>query len=140
MECSDIAKIVFGAALGLAISIGKDWLTELRVRRCSKKLLKIELPIVQIAVDSFHGRNIMPTTELPTLRNLGAGDLIAFPDSLAAPVRQLQEALFRAEISRNIASKLLGNQNSPEFSVHSAVYTECMKSAKKALDEIRENL
>lgn len=140
MEWADIAKILFGAALGFAISIGQSWLTNFRDARRAKKLLMLELPEVQSAIDGLSGKKMMPTTELPMLDAIGTSEMLALPTLLAAQVRQMQHTLTRAEISRKIASEAINNQGSPEFAVHSTIYASCMQSAKERLDEIQKQL
>jgi hypothetical protein len=140
MEWPDIAKILFGAGLGLLVSLGQTWLTSVRRRKHAEKLLSVELPEIQRAVNALQGKKIIPTAELPSLCFFGGNELIALPRATASHVYRLQNALIRAEMSRKIASEAIADQNSPLFTIHSTVYSEYIDSALEAMDDIRRTL
>jgi len=140
MTWADAAKILFGAGLGLFISWVQAWLASRRQQKRAEKLLLIELATIRKVIEAFAGKTIMPTTELPCLNYFGINELASLSDSVAQHVYELESALKNAEMSRKIASGYLGNQSSPEFQVHSMVYTTYMNSALKAITAIQENL
>ncbi|MBI2784015.1 MAG: hypothetical protein HYX64_08090 [Gammaproteobacteria bacterium] len=140
MTWADAAKILFGAGLGLLISLGQAWLASERQRKRSEKLLLLELPTIQKIVEALAGKTLMPTTELPCLTYFGVNELASLSDSIAPHVYALDSALTRAEISRKVASGYVNNQSSPEFMVHSTVYTNCIDAAQKAIEAIQANL
>jgi hypothetical protein len=140
MTWADALKIAFGAGLGLLISVGQAWFASRRGRKRAEKLLLIELPTIQKAVEALAGKNIMPTTELPALSYFGVNELASLSDSVASQVYELDSALKRAEMSRKIASGYLEQQDAPEFKIHSTVYGACIDSALKAVKGLQTEL
>ena len=120
------------------------WRTAVKERKRAEKLLALEFPAIQKAVDALYNalyeKKFISTTELPSFTFLGSSELIALPSFIAIHVWQLRDALIRAEMSRKIAAEFLGNQASPLFAIHCLLYTDYMDIAKKAIDEICKNL
>lgn len=82
----------------------------------------------------------MPTTELPQVTYVSVNEIAALSDTVAPHVYRLIDALKRAEVSRNIAAAHLGNQTSPDFSVHSTVYTDFLNAALESIEAIYRGL
>jgi hypothetical protein len=140
MTTEDILKIIFGAGLGLLISLLQTFLTSWRQKKKVEKLLLIELPAIDKFLTAMAGKKMMPTTELPNFRYFGVNDMVFLSASIASNVYQLENALQSAEVSRKIASGYLDKQNSPEFLVHSTLYASCIDSAFNEINAINEKL
>src|ERR1035438_8621197 len=95
MKCSDFVKILFGAGLGLLVSMWQAWRTAVKERKRAEKLLALEFPAIQKAVDALYNalyeKKFISTTELPSFTFLGSSELIALPSFIAIHVWQLRD-------------------------------------------------
>jgi hypothetical protein len=144
MTWSDAAKIIFGAAIGLIISLLQSWFAFRKTQKRSQKLLRVQIPRLSLAIESLKDVYIehqwINTTELPGLNFLGGTELAALPDYLAEQVIDLDDSIKRAEMSRKIATSNLVSQDSQEFLVHMRVYGEYIQSAVDKLNTIKKYL
>jgi hypothetical protein len=142
MTWSDAMKIIFGAAIGLLISLCQGWVAFKRAQKRSEKLLRVLIPRLSLTMESLKTVYIdhqwINTTELPSLNYFGSAELAALPDNLAVLVIDLDDSIRRAEMSRKIATINFANQGSREFIVHQQAYGEYIQGAVSKLETIQK--
>jgi hypothetical protein len=125
MTWSDAIKIIFGAAIGLVISLCQGWFAFRRAQKRSEKLLLVQIPRLSRSMNSlktcYLEHQVIITTELPSLNYFGSSELAALPVYLAELVIVLDDSIKRAEMSRKIATGNLANQESPELLIQSTI-------------------
>ena len=144
MTWSDASKIIFGAAIGLVISLLQSWYAFRKAQRRSERLLRVQIPSLIQSIESlknvYDEHQIINTTELPDLKFFGGTELAALPDHLAELVLSLDDSIKRAEMSRKIAISNLHVPGSPEFLAHQRVYGEYIHYAMDRLNAIKTSL
>lgn len=144
MTWSDAIKIIFGAAIGLVISLCQGWFAFRRAQKRSEKLLRVQIPRLSRSMESlktvYLEHQTINTTELPSLNYFGSTELAALPVYLAELVIDLDDSIKRAEMSRKIATSNLANQGSQEFFVHQKVYGDCIRDTVDRLETIQKYL
>jgi len=144
MTWSDALKIIFGAAIGLAISECQAWFSFRRAQKRSVELLRVQIPRLLLSMESlktvYLKNQRISTTELPSLNFIGNNEIAALPARLAELVIDLDDSIKRAEMSRIIASSNLANQDSPEFMAHQFVYGDYLQGMVAKLEAISKYL
>jgi hypothetical protein len=144
MTWSDAIKIIFGAAIGLVISLCQGWFAFRRAQKRSEKLLLVQIPRLSRSMNSlktcYLEHQVIITTELPSLNYFGSSELAALPVYLAELVIVLDDSIKRAEMSRKIATGNLANQESPELLIHQKAYGEYIEHTVNQLEAIQRCL
>jgi hypothetical protein len=144
MTWSDAIKIIFGAAIGLSISLCQGWFALYRAQQRSEKLLRVQVPRLLRTMKSLRTvyleHQVINTTVLPSLNFIGSNEIAALPMRLADLVIDLDDSIKGAEMSRIIATSNLSNQGSPEFLAHSYAYGEYIQNVVHRLEVMRKYL
>jgi hypothetical protein len=144
MTLSDAAKIIFGAAIGLIISMLQNWFAFKKSQNRSERLLRVQIPRLLLYMESlkkfYVAHKGVNSTELPSLNFFGGTELAALPEHLAKQVLDLDDSIKRAEMCRKMATSNLDRQESPEFLVHQMAYGEYIQNAVDRLNTIQKHL
>jgi hypothetical protein len=138
MNINDALKVLFGACLGLIVSIFKDIISFYFRRHRAIVLLRLVLPAVLEEVDSLMQPDdlIIPLVPLYQLHTFNTEHLLHLELHLAERVTRIIIALDRAENSRKAAADLLESQDNLRFTAHATAYRSWLEGARKELSEI----
>lgn len=143
MESSDYIQILFGAGIGLLVTLSLQILNFVIKRRQANKLLNLEHPqinqFLSNYVKSFEmGYKVISRTPIPTLESISNYDQLL---SLSSAKRRLTHNILanikQAENLRILATPLLEKDKKEiELDVYGKLYFDYLIAAKKDSDEL----
>ncbi|WP_305907970.1 hypothetical protein Q9L42_012965 [Methylomarinum sp. Ch1-1] len=142
MEISDLIKILFGAVLGVGLTLIVDWVRLYREKKFLSKSLSAEVSVILEHLRPFATTEakVFSKTELPSLTPLPVSAIGVMPISISMKVMKAHWAIKLANEHRLLAIEAEKNGQSDALNIYASIYMEWLKKAYGYIQNLAEDL
>ncbi len=138
MDWLDILNIVFGALLGLGISVLLEEIRRLKERKNVERYIRSELSAIRQALETSLGKSgkSWPITETPNLSPLSPATAGVLAYDISSRVAKIQWAIKMTNELRLMAIQAARSNQEHEREIYAFACNDWLKDAKKVADEL----